>query len=115
MNTGQEFVKKIGPFGSVMFLLVFVCFLIICFMPPKTAADDYTAPQNSEYYAQNDETLGELKTELEDNFFPLLDLTPSLNVSDGKIVIELSEDDAYTARLALKKHFDMKLFVFEED
>lgn len=31
MTAGQAFVKMIGPFGSVLFLLVFVLFLVFCF------------------------------------------------------------------------------------
>ena len=31
MTAGQAFVKMIGPFGSILFLLVFVLFLIFCF------------------------------------------------------------------------------------
>ena len=31
LPAGQAFVKMIGPFGSILFLLVFVLFLIFCF------------------------------------------------------------------------------------
>ena len=31
MNTGRDFVKMIGPFGSILFLIVFVLFLVFCF------------------------------------------------------------------------------------
>ena len=31
LTAGQAFVKMIGPFGSILFLLVFVLFLIFCF------------------------------------------------------------------------------------
>ncbi len=31
LTAGQEFVKMIGPFGSVLFLLLFVLFLVFCF------------------------------------------------------------------------------------
>lgn len=31
MTAGQAFVKMIGPFGSILFLVIFVLFLIYCF------------------------------------------------------------------------------------
>lgn len=51
MTAGQDFVKKIGPFGSILFLIMFIAFLVICFMPPKTAADETESPPvESEFY-----------------------------------------------------------------
>lgn len=31
MTAGQAFVKMIGPFGCILFLVLFVLFLIYCF------------------------------------------------------------------------------------
>lgn len=55
MTAGQEFVKKIGPFGSILFLLIFVAFLVICFTPPKQAAEETESPpvEESEFYDES--------------------------------------------------------------
>ena len=31
MTAGQQFVKAIGPFGCILFLLIFVLFMVYCF------------------------------------------------------------------------------------
>lgn len=114
MSAGQEFVKKIGPFGSFLFLVIFVGFFIYCFtLTPKDPLAGYEAPHDSSYYAQSPETLAELQTELEANVFPNLEGIVSDEAEDGKLVIAISGDDFVESRDAILKHYDESLFYFE--
>ena len=115
MTAGQEFVKKIGPLGSVLFLLIFVFTIVICFFPPKGGLSNYKPPQSSEYYAQSSETLAELKTELESNVFPHLGATIHADLSEGALIISTDADSMVLVKAALSEHFGNELFVFVEE
>ena len=114
MTAGQEFVKKIGPLGGAIFLLVFIFSLVICFMPPKGGLSDYEPPQNSEYYAQSMVNLAELEAELEINFFPHLGAEVSADLSENVIIIHAGKDDMVLIKAALTEHFNDSLFMFVE-
>ena len=110
MTAGQDFVKKIRPFGAAMFLMLFVLFLVICFTARPDPLAGYEAPHDSTYYAQNDTTLGELKTELEANVFPKLTGVESCTISEGRLEIVIDSATFKDCRSALLKHFDKSLF-----
>lgn len=110
MTTGQDFVKKIRPIGAAMFLMMFVLFLIICFTARIDPIASYEAPHDSTYYAQNDTTLGELKTELEANVFTKMTGEESCTIKDGKLEIVIDSEYFKNYRSALLKHFDKSLF-----
>ncbi|PKM74365.1 MAG: hypothetical protein CVU91_00425 [Firmicutes bacterium HGW-Firmicutes-16] len=110
MTTGQDFVKNIRPIGAAMFLMMLVLFLIICFTARPDPLLGYEAPHDSTYYAQNDATLGELKTELETNVFAKLSGEESCTVKDGKLEIVIDSASFKSYRSALLKHFDGSLF-----
>ena len=112
MGTGQEFVKKIKPFGSFLFLLIFVLFLLICFTSGKKPIPGYESPHDSSYYSQNDVTLTELKSELEQNVFPHLKGITDSKVSNGKLVVTIESDSYAVSRSALLKYYDVSLFEF---
>ena len=112
MGTGQEFVKKIKPFGSFLFLLIFVLFLLICFTSGKKLIPGYESPHESSYYSQNDATLTELKSELETNIFPHLEGITDSRVSNGKLVVTIAADSYYVSRSAILKYYDVSLFEF---
>lgn len=114
MSAGQDFVKKIGPFGSILFLLLFVGFFIYCFtLGPKDPLEGYSAPHDSSYYAQSSEALTELKAELEKNVFPQLDGILSDEIKDGKLFISISGEDFVESRNSILKYYDESLFYFE--
>jgi len=112
MSAGQAFVKKIGPFGSAFFLILFVVFLVYCFTAKPIPLVRYVSPHDSTYYAQSDATLGELKTELETNVFPKLTGEERCEVKDGKLEIVIDSENFKSCRSAILKHFDGGLFEF---
>ncbi len=111
-TAGQSFVKKIRPVGCVVFLAAFVLLLIYCLAPPGNAAEGYVPPHDSTYYAQNSETLLELKAELEDNLFPMLDCDAGCAPGDGVLVITVSRSDYAAVRDAVLAYYDRSLFAF---
>lgn len=114
MNTGEDFVKKIGPFGSALFLALFVFFLIYCFTAaPADSLKGYEAPYDSDYYTQSSETLQQLQTELESNVFPKLKGIISSEIEDGKIIITINGDSFAESRDAILTYYDESLFYFE--
>ena len=112
MGAGQEFVKKIRPLGVVLFLVLFVLFLYICFTAGTNPIPGYESPHDSVYYSQNADTLGELKTELEANVFPKLGGIESCAVSDGKIKVVIDSENFATSRSAILRYYDESLFEF---
>lgn len=116
MNTGQDFVKKIGPFGCALFLALFVFSLIYCFTSaPANPLKGYEAPYNSDYYAQSGATLEQLQTELESNVFPKLSGVLSSEIEDGKIIITIKGDSFADTRDAILNYYDESLFYFERN
>jgi len=112
MTAGQEFVKKIRPVGVVMFLLLFVLYFVVCFTARPDPLAGYASPHDANYYAQNEQTLTELKTELETTVFPLLTGEERCKVKDGKLELVLDSTNYKASRSALLKHFDGNLFTF---
>ena len=112
MGTGQSFVKRIKPIGSAMFLLIFVMFLLVCFTAGNHPIAGYTAPHDSEYYAQSDLTLGALKTELEANVFPKLDGQEGCAVLNGKLTVTIDAEHFVKSRAAIIQYYDRDLFTF---
>ena len=112
MSAGQDFAKKIGPIGGAFFLLLFVLFLVYCFTAKPNPLSGYQAPHDSTYYAQNDTTLSELKTELETNVFPKLTGEESSTVAEGKLEIVINSESFKTCRSAILRYYDDSLFEF---
>ena len=114
MSAGQDFAKKIGPLGGAFFLLLFALFLIYCFTAKPNPLAGYTPPQLSSYYAQNETTLSELKTELETNVFPKLEGEESCTVKNGKLIIVTDGENLQSCRSALTRYYDESLFEFAD-
>ena len=112
-ETGQSFVKKIGAFGMAAFLIVFIGYLIVTFFSgSRTALDDYTPPESNEYYAEH---LDELAAEIKTNVEPILDGIEDAYVDDGKVVVEIEDEDFFTVRTALLKKFDDNLLELKKE
>lgn len=113
-NTGQDFVKKIGGFGIVFFLALFVFFLIWCFTSkPDNPIEGYEPPHDSEYYAQNAATLAELQSELEENVLPRLEGIVSDKLENGVIVILIDKNSFFDSRSVILKYYNETFFRFE--
>ena len=106
-ETGQAFVKKIGTFGIVAFMIIFVGYFIVTFFfGSHTALDDYTPPQTNEYYAQH---IDELAEEISTGIAPLLDGIEECRVEDGRVIVVTSSERFPSVRTALLKVFDESL------
>ncbi|MDR1131126.1 MAG: hypothetical protein LBL15_01760 [Oscillospiraceae bacterium] len=112
MTAGQEFVKKIRPIGVVFFLTLFALFMYICFSSGANPIPGYEPPHDSAYYAQNVQTLTELKTELEANVFPALAGSISCRLEGGGLIIVIDKASFATTRSAIEKFYDGSLFTF---
>lgn len=112
MNTGQEFVKAIRPAGCILFLLISIYFLVFCFTAHGTTIPDYESPHNTSYYSQSDDTLLELKTELETNVFPHMAGIKDCKVENRKLQITIDNDSFANGRATILKYYDKSLFDF---
>lgn len=115
MNTGEDFVRKIRPLGAALFLLAFVLFLVMAFTSGKPPIPGYAPPRSAEYYAQSEETLNELKSELEQNVFPALGGgVTDCSVSEGKLRLTIEKKQYPKLRSALLHYYESGLFTFAE-
>ena len=110
-TAGQDFVKKIGPAGCVLFLALLVLVTAICLTAGKNPVKDYTPAQSSEYYAEH---LEELVTELNTRVLPNLDPpAKAFLYEDGTVLISVEDSSFVVIRSALLQYFDESLFTFE--
>ena len=115
MTAGEDFVKKIRPLGAALFLLAFVLFLVMAFRSGKPPIPGYSPPQSSEYYAQSEKQLNELKVELEQNVFPALGGgVADCRVSGEKLHLTIEKQQYPKLRSALLYYYDYGLFTFAE-
>lgn len=112
-DTGKIFVSKIGMVGCVMFLIMLVGFLLVCFSSgSQNPIEGYEPPHESEYYTANPE---ELAVEINENIVPQLESITECYYEDGKVVIITEEAEYFTVRSALLDYFDEELFDFRKD
>lgn len=110
MGAGQDFVKKLKPLGCALVLGLFVLVTLILFTARGAAVEGYDAPYTSEYYAEH---LDELKTELEENLIPKLDVAwAQLAVEGDKLAVTAEKEDIYKIRPAVIHYYDADLFVW---
>ena len=112
-DTGKNFVSKIGMVGCVMFLIMLVGFLLICFLSgSKSPIEGYEPPHESEYYMENTEELAE---EINENIAPQLDGIVECYYEDDKVVVVAEEEEYFTIRSALLDYYEEELFDFRKD
>ncbi|MDO4815705.1 MAG: hypothetical protein Q4A83_03760 [Bacillota bacterium] len=99
------------PAGCVIFILVMIAFFVICFKPATHAVEGYEAPNDSEYYALH---IGELKTELEDNLFPLLEGIVDCEEADGQLRVFIKDASFADTAGSIAYYYDKELFIFEK-
>ena len=110
-SAGQEFVRWLRPGGCVLFLLVGVLMLVVCFGSGKAPISGYAPPQTSAYYAAH---LDELQTELETNVFPVIGGVEESRVDGDKLAVTLDSASSVATRAAILRYYDESLFEFAE-
>lgn len=110
MDTGANFVKKIGYVGCAIFLGIFVLFLVFCFTA-KAPVEGYKAPHDSQYFSEH---LDELKAELESNMFPKISGVEDCCISGDKLSIVIAPEHYDESRKAITHYYSVDLFVFEK-
>ena len=111
LSAGQDFVKKIGPWGCALFLGLFLLTTALCFTAGARPIPGYAPPQSTEYYAVNPQAL---MIELEENVFPQLPYDLSVGMVDDQVTVYAAADELGPARAALLRYFDRDLLFFEE-
>ena len=113
MDGMNQFLKKIGPVGSGIFLVVFILFFLLCFAESRDELKEYDPPHDSSYYYRHP---AELAQELETNVAPMLEGVKRLayQPDDEKVVVHIEEDRFFAVRRALYRHFDRDLLILEK-
>lgn len=111
-TAGQDFLKKIGPAGCVLFLALFVLVTAICLTAGRDPVPGYEAPHDTEYYVNH---LDELAAELNDNVLPRLDTPATAAVTSDTVTVTVEGDTFVVVRSALLHYFDESLFSFQTD
>ena len=112
---GQDFVKMLRPFGAALFLIIAIMVTIICFRSGANPIPGYESPRDSVYYSQNEETLGELKAELEQNVFPNVSGVTGSRVEGGVLIVTIKSEDFAVTRSAILQYYDKSLFEFVKE
>lgn len=114
MDAMNQFLKKIGPVGSAIFLGIFLLYLVMCFTQGKDELKDYDPPRDGAYYRLH---LGELARELEDNVMPRLEGIESVTWREGEktVTVTITEDRFFPVRRSLLRHFPSELLTLEKE
>lgn len=109
VSAGQDFVKKIGPAGCVLFLALFVLVTALCLTVGRNPLPGYEAPQDTAYYALHPE---ELAAELNENVLPRLEDPSVAQVSGDKVLVTVDAASFVPVRAALLHCFDESNLLF---
>ena len=112
VTAGQDFIRRIGPAGMALFLILAALVTWLCLTSGRDPIPGYEAPQTTEYYAGHPE---ELAAELETHVFPALpDYDMTAAVSGGSVTVTIDSEHFVVGRAALLRYFDGSLISFEE-
>lgn len=110
-TAGESFVKRIGPAGMALFLILAVLVAAICLTSGRDPIPGYAAPETAEYYAAHPD---ELAAELEENVFPSLpDYTLSAEAAGDTVTVTVENGNFAAARAAILRYFDESLLTFQ--
>ena len=109
-SAGQDFIKKIGPAGCILFLALAILVTAICLTAGKNPVPGYEAPQNAEYYVNH---LDELAAELNENVLPELDDPATAAVTGDTVTVTVEAESFVPLRGAVLHYFDESLLTFE--
>lgn len=112
MTAGQEFVKMLRPAGCIIFLIVFVAFLVLCFTAGGAPIEGYSVPHDSDYYAEH---MDELKTELEANVFPQLEGIEGCEKNGDTLTVTIDGASFDESSEAITHYYRADLFNFQKD
>lgn len=112
MTAGEDFVKKIGPVGAALFLLLGVAVTVILFTSGRDPIPGYAPPQDTAYYAAH---LDKLKAELESEVFPALSGVQSCREVNGRLEIVIRKENFAVTRAVILRYFDPSLMSFVEE
>ena len=101
--------KTLKPFGCILCLLLMIAVMAICLTSGRDPIPGYSAPQTTEYYAEN---LEALEAELEENVLPELEGIVSCELVGEKLGITIQERYFAISRSAVLRYFDVTLFEF---
>ena len=108
-SAGQDFIKKIGPAGCILFLALAVLVTALCFTAGKDPIKGYEAPQSAEYYVNH---LDELAAELNENVLPHLEAPSAAAVTGSTVTVTVDADSFVPTRAAVLRYYDESLLSF---
>ena len=110
----QVDIKKLKPLGVILILGFSILALIVCFTADMGIPKKYESLHDTEYYAQNSDTMNELLHEIEANVFPALpDIEEAYLNDSGTQIIIVADSESYDKVAAvISRDFDASLFSF---
>ena len=110
LTAGQDFVKRIGPAGCALFLIVFILATVLCFTAGREPIPGYRAPERASY--END--LDQLVWVLEEQVFPRLpQYGMTAAVTGGTVTVTVDSGNFNAAQRAILHYFPEDLITFE--
>lgn len=108
--------KKLKPFGIILILGCTVLALIVCFTADMGVPERYVSIHNTEYYAQNSDTMAELINEMEENVFPNIEGIEDyyINEETNQLVLVINSEYYGKTKAVILRDFDESLFEFIE-
>jgi len=112
-----DFLKKIGPFGAALILIISAVGIYLAFTADLGVPDRYESQHDTSYYKRNSETMNELYTELQEFVFPGLEGITGSYIPPGekRVVVCVESEYLDRVRVVLIRDFDESLFRFETD
>ena len=110
MTAGQDFVKRIGKLGCVLFLAAAVLVTALCLFSGRDPIKGYEPPQDTEYWQTHPQ---ELALELRKSVLPYLEGEPESTVSDSGVTVTMDRTQYAAVRSAVLRYFDSSLVSFE--
>lgn len=110
-------IKTLKPLGVIIILFCAVAAIVMCFTTDFGIPERYESLHDTEYYAQNRQTMEELEQELSENVFPNLEGIVSHHVSEAtnKLEVTISKAQFKKMTAVILRDFDESLFVFLEE
>lgn len=112
MTAGQEFVKMLRPAGCIIFLIIFIAFLVMCFSAGGAPIEGYSVPHDSDYFAEH---MDELKAELEANVFPRLEGIEDCEIDGDALIVTIDSASFDESSSAITHYYRAELFNFQKD
>ena len=111
-NMREDFLKKIGPLGAALILILSIVGIVLAFTVDLGASTRYDSRHDEAYYTQNAGTMAELLAELHDEVFPAYGgITNSYVAPSGdRIIIHIGDADLEQQLRFTLRAFDQALF-----